>query len=135
MREYRYHDGSEWVPANDMSIDNLIAIAARDQRELFGILHETMNPGERIDYIRYVILASLNELHEMLAEVDWKPYYKQDRVAEDRSAIVLELVDVLRFWMVLADIFGVTEAELVIALEKKRSRDRSRVKESSTATD
>lgn len=58
-----------------------------------------MSHRERVDYVRWNILAATDELHEALAETQWKPWKKvpDDEPLIDHNRYTGELVDVLHF--------------------------------------
>lgn len=63
----------------------------------FGVHFDTMTDEERIEYIRYCVLALENELHEMLGEIGWKPWAKSKHI--NVNAAFAELVDAWHFMM------------------------------------
>jgi dimeric dUTPase (all-alpha-NTP-PPase superfamily) len=52
---------------------------------------------ERVEFIRWNVLALEDELHEMLNEVGWKPWATSRHVNEDLA--MKELVDAFHFFM------------------------------------
>lgn len=56
-----------------------------------------LDEDERIEFIRWNVLALEDELHEMLGECGWKPWATSSHVNED--AAFGELVDALHFFM------------------------------------
>jgi dUTPase len=86
-------------------------------------------PGEltgddRADYIRTMVLAATDELHEAMNEVGWKPWATSRHV--NRDAYVSELIDVLLFWFNLCLVANVSADEIhagyIKAFEKSISR-------------
>lgn len=71
------------------------------QRDLqvrsFGADPMTMSDEERVDYIRWNVLALTDELHEFLGEVGWKPWATSRHV--NAEAALSELVDAWHFMM------------------------------------
>lgn len=52
---------------------------------------------ERLEFIRWNVLACTDELHEALQETGWKPWADSDHVNE--AAFLAELVDAFHFFM------------------------------------
>ena len=80
--------------------DRLAAMMQR-QHELQHHLGElpppTASNGERLDYLRSMVLACISELFEALAETGWKPWTTDDYI--DESAAFAELSDAWQFLM------------------------------------
>lgn len=72
-----------------------------NQRTAYGVNPPMLSGEEKVEFIRWNILAALRELTEMLNLVDgWKPWQQQrDSAGEfkDRNEFVEEGVDVLHF--------------------------------------
>lgn len=67
------------------------------QRNVYNIDPAALPLKERVEYIRWNVLALTDELHEMLAETSWKPWAKADYVNADKATN--ELIDALHFLM------------------------------------
>lgn len=65
------------------------------QRDSFGIDPGQMSEDAKIQYIRDMILAATDELHEALNETGWKPWASSRHI--NREAFVGELIDVMHF--------------------------------------
>lgn len=95
----------------------------REQYALQVALYDGHHPGESTDpeakvaYIKDMALAALDELHEALGEVGWKPWAKSRHV--NRDALVSELVDTLQFLMNLMVAAGADAQEICDKLYKK----------------
>lgn len=80
---------------------NPIAEMLELQRELqinsYGKDPATLEGDERMDFIRWNVLALEDELHEALAETGWKPWAKSQHVNE--QAFAGEMVDAWHFFM------------------------------------
>lgn len=77
--------------------------------------------GEALaEYIRLNVLAATDELHELLAEVGWKPWKSAGygKIA-NRQRYIDELADVILFVLNLGVAAGVSGHELYSAIEKK----------------
>lgn len=78
-------------------LQRLLSHQADAQRTVYGIDPATLPLAERVEYIRWNVLALTDELHEMLAETSWKPWAKADYINEDKATN--ELIDALHFLM------------------------------------
>jgi dimeric dUTPase (all-alpha-NTP-PPase superfamily) len=95
------------------------------QRALQRDMHE-VDPGEmmiddRVMYIKDMVLAMTDELHELLNETGWKPWATSRHV--NREAAVGELVDVWHFFMNLMLALNVSPNELFDRYMEKRQRN------------
>lgn len=107
--------------------DSLTAIfdmQAAAQTEHFGG-HPADLPAEtRIQFIKDMVLAAEDELHEALAEVGWKPWATTRHI--NREAFIGELVDVQHFIINLLLAAGCDAHEFFIRFEEKNRRNRQR---------
>lgn len=67
------------------------------QTTTFGKNFQRMRPAERIQYIKDMVIAATDELHEALNETGWKPWATVRHIHED--AYIAELVDAWHFLM------------------------------------
>jgi hypothetical protein len=82
--------------------------------------------GEKLaDYISTNVLALADELHEMLAECQWKPWAK-NRGTVNRDAFADEAVDLLHFAANLLVAVGIPEDELWERYRAKQTRNAAR---------
>ena len=101
----------------------LALLRAQDelQRDTFGYEFEKMTGGQKMEYIRWNMLAITNELHEALNETDWKLWTSQ--APNDRGlnleAYMSELVDAFHFFMNLLLVTGVSPDEMAIAFTQR----------------
>jgi dimeric dUTPase (all-alpha-NTP-PPase superfamily) len=63
----------------------------------FGSDPKNLTDEQKLEWIRWNMLALMDELHEALAETGWKPWAKSKHV--NRDAFVSELVDAFHFLM------------------------------------
>lgn len=75
----------------------LLSHQADAQRRVYGIDPATLSVKERLEYIRWNVLALEDELHEMLAETSWKPWARAEFIHGDKATN--ELIDALHFLM------------------------------------
>lgn len=89
------------------------------QVALYGGKHPGESPDmrERTTYIKDMMLAALDELHEALDEVGWKPWASSRHV--NRDAFLSELVDALQFVMNLMVAAGADAQEVSDQLYRK----------------
>lgn len=80
--------------------DSLVEMMIRQRRlqeDSYGFNFDTMTEEERVLFARDQILALLDEAHEALAEIGWKPWATSRHM--NRDAFVSELVDAWHFLM------------------------------------
>lgn len=94
------------------------------QRESFGIDPFRMDEETRSQYIRDMVLAATDELHEALNEAGWKPWATSRHL--NREAFIGELVDVLHFVVNLALVAGCTAEEFQDRYMEKADRNKLR---------
>lgn len=83
------------------STDNLarlLEMQERLQREAYKTDLRALQPEERVDFIKDMVLAATDELHEALAETSWKPWASTYGDVQS-EAFFNELVDLLHFVM------------------------------------
>lgn len=85
----------------------LALLAKQDelQRETFGFDFQRMTDAERMEYLRWNMLALSDELHEAMQETGWKPWASSDHL--NLEPYVGELVDAFHFFMNLLLATGV----------------------------
>lgn len=106
--------------------DALITMFERQrymQEGVYGYDYSAMTNGERVIFIKDMVLALEDELHEALGEVGWKPWATSRHV--NREAYVGELVDALHFLLNLCLVVGVTADEL---FEKYMAKSRTNIR-------
>lgn len=93
------------------------------QRELqvsaYGIDPGSLSVDERVAYIKEMVLALTDELHEVLGEVSWKSWTHGERYVNDEG-VKKELVDAFHIFMNLALSVNMTPDELYSMYVKKR---------------
>jgi NTP pyrophosphatase (non-canonical NTP hydrolase) len=78
----------------------------------WGRTVDPADPEAVSGYVRDVVLCATDELHELLAEVHWKPW-KDSRGIRDIDAYREELADVLHFILDLYLAAGLTGQDVV----------------------
>lgn len=86
------------------------------QKELQQLLGNPMGTG--VACVKENALALIREVVEVLDEVPSKPWH-QDENPMDFECILLELVDVLMFWMNIVNEMGFTAEDLMSGHECK----------------
>lgn len=94
------------------------------QLDHHGMNFKTLTDEERIEAVRWNMLALQDELHEALAEVGWKPWATSRHI--NREAYIAELVDAWHFFMNLLLLVDATEVELRRGYFDKRHRNNKR---------
>lgn len=97
------------------------------QEESFGVKLDELSDEERSQFIKDMILAATDELHEALAEVGWKPWATSRHI--NREAFVGELVDVLHFIVNLWLAVGATPEEVQDRYQQKANKNAKRQQE------
>lgn len=75
---------------------HLLVMQERLQREAYGIDIAAFTDEERVNFIKNMVLAATDELHEALNEVSWKPWAKSLGEVDD-AAFFAELIDLFHF--------------------------------------
>jgi len=102
-------------------LDMIFERQSQLQRESFGIDPHRMDDETRNQFIRDMVLAATDELHEALAEVGWKPWATSRHL--NRDAFIGELVDVLHFLVNLWLAAGATAEEVETRYMEKANRN------------
>lgn len=76
----------------------------------------------------------VHEAGEVLDEINWK-HHKKTRKDVDRTKLLFELVDVLKFWMNIAAVWGFTANELQDAWDTKTRLVEARYKKEVESAD
>ena len=100
-------------------LDEMLELQATLQDTILGSSPRALMSKARADYVRTMVLALEDELHEALFEVSWKPWAKSEFFNEVRFKE--ELVDVWHFFMNLMLVSGMTTHELFDGYLKKRA--------------
>lgn len=103
------------------------------QRTSFGKDPAKLEGQDRIEYVRWNMLAAQNELNEALDEISWKPWASAEFF--NRDQFVGELVDVLHFVGNMLVAAKCTDAELNERYTDKMNKNRKRQAEGYTGTD
>lgn len=96
------------------------------QKNAYGMVPEEMDGEQRAQYVRDMVLACTDELHEALAETGWKPWASSRHL--NRDAFVGELVDAWHFLMNLMLVAGVNEEEFTEKYMAKAIKNSARQK-------
>lgn len=99
------------------------------QENSFGMKLKEMSDTQRIDYIRWNVVALEHELHEALDETGWKPWANARHI--NRDAYVGELIDAFHFLMNLLLAVEVTDQEMT---EKYWAKHRVNAERQATGT-
>jgi hypothetical protein len=102
------------------------ALNAQHQLQIhsFGSDPKNLNDEQKLDWIRWNVLALEDELHEALAETGWKPWAKSKHVTRD--AYVSELVDAFHFLMNLMLVVDCDAEEFLGKYFEKRGLNEKR---------
>src|SRR5699024_4484678 len=86
-----------------------------------------MDEAEQALFIKYMTLALTDELHELLAEVGWKPCTSSRHVYDDSARG--ELIDALHFFLNLALALDMDEFMLMEMYHAKHQKNQQRQEE------
>jgi hypothetical protein len=104
------------------SISDMLEMQNQLQINLFGgIAPADLEPEQKIEFIRWNVLALEDELHEGLAETGWKPWASSNHI--NTEGFHAEMVDAWHFFMNLMLATGMTEADLMIGYAAKRAKN------------
>lgn len=99
--------------------DNWLEKTLELQRSAYGTNPPALKGEKRAEYIRWNVLAAVDELTEFLNETQWKPWAKDQGVINDYDAATEELVDVLHFVANLLCVLEVNDDLLTWMYEEK----------------
>jgi dimeric dUTPase (all-alpha-NTP-PPase superfamily) len=102
---------------------------ALQQRHLDGGLPHQLTGETRANYIRTMVLATTDELHEALRNTQWKPWSNRDVhwSLEEQNAYVDELIDAWHFFMNLLLVAGVNADEFFNGYLRKNNINHGRI--------
>jgi NTP pyrophosphatase (non-canonical NTP hydrolase) len=98
-----------------------------DLEDVWGRRVDPADPEAVSTYVREVVLCAEDELHEVLAEVHWKPW-KDSRGIKDRDKYREEMADVLHFVLDLYLAGGITGREIIADYLAKNNENLGRNK-------
>lgn len=104
---------------------NFMLDMQRKVESAWGRLPNTNDPEAVSRYVREVILCTTDELHEVLAEVHWKPWKDKSGI-KDLEAYREEMADVLHFILDLYLAAGLTGKDIVVDYMTKHYENMSR---------
>lgn len=112
-------------------LTEMLWLQERLQRRYYGgAAPNELSFNSRINYIKDMMLATTDELHEALRETPWKPWSKTTEWSpEARNAYVDELVDAWHFFMNLMLVAGVTADELHTRYLRKNNINHGRIED------
>lgn len=111
-RVYEERVYEEATPAADsVAVLDTMLDLQRDVERGWGRLPDPEDAAAVSTYLREVILCATDELHEVLAEVHWKPW-KQSRGIKDVAAYREEVADVMHFILDLYLAAGLTGKDI-----------------------
>lgn len=98
------------------------------QKEAYDLDIDELSGWERVEFIKWNILAAQTELSEVLGETCWKPWatYTEDQDFKDKDKYVEELVDVMHFIANLLLVAGVDDHDLSELFIEKQAVNRAR---------
>lgn len=94
------------------------------QVEAYGKDPRKLSDAEKMDWVRWNVLALEDELHEALQETGWKPWATSQHLNQD--AFRGELVDALHFFLNLMLAADISAEELLAGYQLKREKNAKR---------
>lgn len=91
------NDDTSVSPIALAALTSMIELQRQLQTRSFGFDFEAMTEQERVEYLRWNVLALTDELHEILSETSWKPWAKTTYIHDEKA--FNELVDAFHFLM------------------------------------
>lgn len=102
-----------------MTFEEALAAQHELQKTSFGKDPADLETDEdKLEWIRWNVLALEDELHELLAETGWKPWAKSKHI--NREAYISELVDSFHFLMNLMLVVDCSVPEFLAKYFEKR---------------
>lgn len=105
-------------------LEEIFAQQKKMQKSSFGVNVDQLNDDEKIVFIKDMIIALEDELHEALAEVGWKPWASSKHI--NRDAFANELIDAFHFLINLFLVVGVDASELAERYYSKADKNKKR---------
>ena len=107
-----------------MTFEEALKAQLELQIKSYGSDPRGSDDNEKLEWIRWNVLALEDELHEALAETGWKPWAKSKHI--NRDAYVSELVDAFHFLMNLMLIVDCSAEEFLAKYFEKRGINAAR---------
>tara|TARA_R110000796_G_scaffold39383_4_gene98278 strand:+ start:8527 stop:8955 length:429 start_codon:yes stop_codon:yes gene_type:complete len=101
-----------------MQFEDALKAQLELQKKSFGTDPTMLDDEQKMDFIRWNVLALEDELHEALAETGWKPWATSKHV--NRAAYIAELVDAFHFLMNLMLVVDCSADEFLQKYAEKR---------------
>jgi len=121
----REHEEADLVIHAEKGLDYMLSLQARVESD-WGRLVDTDDPEAVSAYIRDVVLCATDELHEVLGEVNWKPW-KDSQGIKDIEKYREEMADVLHFILDLYLAAGLSGRDIIVDYLAKHTINRARV--------
>lgn len=113
-------------------LEELFKIQAELQKK-YGYDFETMTMDERIEFLRWNVVALTSEVSEAMNEVGWKPWASAQYI--DRDPYVGEMIDVSKFFLNMMLAVGVTPSEFMQRFRGKTKVNHARHENGYTGRD
>lgn len=91
------------------------------QKNVYGVNPSELSDVDKMEFIRSMILACTDELHEALNETGWKPWATSNHINDE--AFKNELVDAWHFMMNLMLVIDMNATELYKRYLAKRAKN------------
>jgi len=122
---------TEITPDGQLGVDDRLATMFELQRSMqeknFGADPYQLSGEQRLQFYKDMHIALIDELHEALDEMGWKPWATSKHFNEE--AVQGELVDAFHFFMNLCMTAGMTPEDLFVKYYRKRTKNIKRQEE------
>ncbi len=107
-----------------MGLKKMVRAQEALQVEAYGGSPADLSPEEKIQFLKDMVFALEDELHELMDEVGWKPWATSRHI--NYEAAKGELVDAWHFLMNLMLVLGMSPQELEARYMAKRAKNAQR---------
>jgi dimeric dUTPase (all-alpha-NTP-PPase superfamily) len=113
-------------------LEEMLKLQEQLQLRFLGANPYFLGGERRKNYVKEMVLATTDELHEALREVPWKSWSKN--VSGDNEKFKDELVDALHFFLNLMLVSGMTADELFTRYLRKNNVNHGRIDDGYAST-
>ena len=114
---------------DQQSVDTALHAIWTDQEEFNALFKRPLSTFEdRSKVTKEMVLAMMAESVELLNTINWKTHRRETRL-ENRAHTVTELVDIFKYWLTIAQAWGVTVEVFLNAYWEKSAVCRQRYAE------
>lgn len=108
-------------------LEEMLRLQAKLQERYTGAHPRHLTNDDLKDYVRTMVLATTDELHEALREMPWKPWSATVFTSEKEDRYKDELVDAFHFFMNLMLVVNMSADELFTRYLRKNDVNHGRI--------